>query len=294
MENIFKYLTHGDNESYNTSKDVVTKPLFFKNPVMASDGYMYEAGELHKWISANGYISPNTGQPIDRDIRTLDMLENFISDLLITNKNLLRYNCEEDIPFLIKPIDGNTLFRLMSSDSQIDLKKYYICLENIDRDTIYKYIRELPLDKLIYIFCNAVDFDTWDEKNNIMHMSIIGKNSKFMEYIIKEKNLNINRIDANNGTTPIIKSLCDYQVDCSIVLIDMGADIFCDLKQMSKRESFYYVCKYSNFVSMQYIFKHRKTQILQKYDKYYITNNFVKSMDNLSPSEIAQCMSLLD
>jgi ankyrin repeat protein len=185
----------------NDIKDMLVCPLsrmIFLDPVMASDGIIYERQMIEKWLADND-TSPITRGAMGRTLTPIISIKQLVSKLLEDNEDLQQEQFEpeynlHDLWIMQKDFSLESLKKLKSFPA-LEIMAIYdkycdgVSLENCFTNEIFR-----NFEKMKYIIDHCDDLESIDEWGwQLIHCIALTSTDQILNYII-DKNVDIHII----------------------------------------------------------------------------------------------------
>ena len=231
--------------------------MVFKDPVVASDGYIYEKETLYEYIKHSGYKSPINRVSLSKHFHSFPLM------IKIINKLVLRYPLlKKDIYYVDHDYEGNKdfiLFSLKTGEySQLTKFKNFMLYDNVKFDNtqipFITYLFKCVVDTttIKYVFKHAKKEKAPQNVNkNIIHEIVKGYYSAQYFDIIKDNGFDITILDDDNNSP--LQTACKFNnydmvvhfLSCS----EYGRKTLLNNKNKDNKTAFYMLFDSSNYGS---------------------------------------------
>lgn len=281
--------------------ELITCPLtklYFKDPVLAEDGliYEYDAIKIHL---LNKNTSPVTFQPISKNLIRINPIKKYIDYLIQINQDikLNQFVSKKSFPHLKNEI--NIILNNKQYDKLFEYNMFQLNYK-FENEIFIEYLckNKNIEDKILkYIIDNSIDYDSYDiSETNDKKLKPIHTACKFFNYkIVKfliEKKIDLNS-DDNNNNKPINILLINFiqnnsNLDIFNLLLD--ANINLNFENKYGYLPIHYIIKNSDIKLLELFLEYNidlniiskfKLNILQYSFKYSSNLNFIKKIIDL-------------
>lgn len=219
----------------------ITKKIFL-NPVLASDGVVYEKSKLFIRINKDGK-SPKTGKELDYNIRNVFTIKSFINSLIESYPDL------KDDVYKPEPEDKNIKIFYSMAKSEVkslistrrfsELKSFIgFDLVDIGREKVCDLLKKSPDDVLKHVIDSSKDLNVgysgclcgtcrpaWHFVNYVCRDG----NNEICRYLFNKEGVNLEKA-CSDGWRPIhqVSQYKSSDSDLIIHLVSKGVDLFCE------------------------------------------------------------------
>lgn len=188
------------NNLLNYIKCPITN-LILCEPVIAEDGYFYEAMSLKVHLYKND-TSPVTGEKMGKIILSAKNMKALVNDFLEKNPEYKKDQFLVKKPFYLF---GKDFVESIKNKNYDDITKYIDIILNaeIGKETLFEQVCKTCSDDIVkYVIDNSIDYDTYDKRKlKPLHIACKYASTEVISYLINKK-VNLESEDLN-GETPM-------------------------------------------------------------------------------------------
>ena len=275
----------------------ITKQIFF-DPVLASDGFVYEKDAIIKWFN-NSDISPMTGKKIDEK-KHMDntIMKNMVADILSKNLDLLNEQYKKEQPKKQIYTFNMVIDRIMDNTLDIDLIEEIVDYANTNINHINhidKFWKHVHIRKLVKMI-NKSEFSVVHCESDGYELRLVndcifyGPSIDIIKYVIDntpnidlifcggtaDERTILDRIIVNNNNPDIVEYVFQKSINFDIFSDAMDrCYVFEELCKMSKNND-RICCNFFEIIS-KYIDSCKKKQ--NNYISYIFQYGTVKMLE---------------
>lgn len=200
--------------------------LFFYDPVLACDGYVYEQFTLKEFLS-HRRVSPMTGQPMSDKVYPVKKIKDIVDKLMEEKPELKEQRYFYKKPYhLFRP----EILNIITTEEYDKLVDYDCFLITEYYTFMVILAKEISFDIFKYIIDHSIDYDTYNNQSGekLIHVLCKQGTPEKINYLI-DKQIDLNIVDAN-GYYPLDLVLLHQTNKFDIVkkMIDNGAKLTYD------------------------------------------------------------------
>jgi len=211
-ETILKYLTCSSTN------------LIFSDPVIAEDGFVYEAMAIRDWLVKNN-TSPITGDTMGNTLIKAKTIKKMTDDFLGENPEYITDQFLFKKPFYLFEKE---FLDALKNKTYGKIPEFTTFLLNYDmgKETLIEYLtKNCPNEVIIHVIKNSIDYDIKDKRGNKpLHILCKYSNSEIIKYFL-QKDIDLESEDHLGNRA--INYLIINQVDNELIrlVLDMNIDI---------------------------------------------------------------------